>query len=87
MPDYSSTNKIFQVLFLLNGIRRYKLVEICEQAEISDRTFHRYRRALEEIGFKIDCIDEGYIVNREESDFTIITNFSKISSKIKITGI
>lgn len=58
--EYTKTHRVFKLLMLLSGIRKYTLEELQQKMEVSDRTLYRDLCTIEESGFFIERENSRY---------------------------
>lgn len=73
--EYTKTHRVFKLLMLLSGIKKYTLEELQDKMEVSDRTLYRDLCTIEESGFIIERTNGRY---RLQTDCSATKNLQKL---------
>ncbi|MCK4345685.1 MAG: WYL domain-containing protein [Bacteroidales bacterium] len=81
MSDQAKLRKMIEILILLSGNLRYKIPEIAEKFNISERTVYRYIETFKEAGFVFNKRN-GYIqIDKSSSSFKEISELLHFSEE------
>lgn len=73
--EYTKTHRVFKLLMLLSGIKKYTLEELQDKMKVSERTLYRDLCTIDESGFLIDRTDGRY---RLQNDIPAAKNLQKL---------